>query len=116
MISPYVARVSSRLRNTLDAHGVATVAFDSFDEPEERKVARIDPVSLAEAAIEIGNQSQSDAVFMSCTNLRTLDIIDEIEAKIGKPVLSSNQVLAWHLAKLSGLAGPATAPGRLWQT
>ena len=37
-------------------------------------------------------------IFISCTNLNTLPIIKEIENEIGKPVLSSNQVLAWHMS------------------
>jgi maleate isomerase len=43
----------------------------------------------------------------------TLDLIEEIETETGLPVMSSNTVLAWHLARLAGLA-PA-GPGRLAQ-
>ncbi|MEC9343760.1 MAG: Asp/Glu racemase, partial [Pseudomonadota bacterium] len=38
-----------------------------------------------------------------CTNLRTLDVIAPIEAQCGKPVLSSNQVLSWHMALQAGI-------------
>ena len=55
-----------------------------------------------------------DALFISCTNLRTLDVIEEIEQKTGMPVLSSNLVLAWHLLDLVGLKPSADAPGRIW--
>ena len=62
-------------------------------------------------AVETG----CDAVFLSCTNLRTLNVIPEIEARIGKPVLSSNQVLAWHLLRLAGCHAVDDAPGVLWR-
>ncbi|MDB4085456.1 Asp/Glu racemase, partial [Amylibacter sp.] len=50
--------------------------------------------------VELGEQDV-DAIFLSCTNLNTLSVIKSIEEKIGKPVLSSNQVLAWHMSQLS---------------
>lgn len=114
LISPYIASVSDRLRDVLAEACIDVAAFASFNEAVERKVARITPASIADAAIAMGQKSDCDAVFLSCTNLRTLDVIDEIEQKIGKPVLSSNQVLAWHLGQLAGLEKPFFAPGRLF--
>ncbi len=113
LVSPYVDSVSDRLRAVLGAAGIATPCTVSFDEPREENVARMAPESVAPAAIELGCHAECDAVFLSCTNLRTLDIIEAIEGEIGKPVLSSNLVLAWHLCRLCGLAMPTRAPGRL---
>lgn len=104
-LSPYVEEVSATLRIVLAGGGLETAVFGSFNEAEEAKVARIGPQSLIDAAVRLGTAADADVVFLSCTNLRTLDVIDEIEARTGKPVLSSNQVLAWHMARLSG-AGP----------
>ena len=43
--------------------------------------------------------SKSDALFVSCTALPVLSIIDEIEKKLGKVILSSNQTLIWDTLK-----------------
>lgn len=52
---------------------------------------------------------------ISCTNLRCLRIIPEVEAQIGKPVLSSNLALAWHMLRLAGgIADPMPEFGRLF--
>ena len=99
LISPYVAEVSDKLCAVLRVAGIEVTAFASFDEPQERNVVRISPASLHAAAV--GLEGDFEAVFLSCTNLRTLDVLDVISAEIGKPVLSSNQVLAWHLMALS---------------
>ena len=56
----------------------------------------------AAAAIEMGQRTDCDAVFLSCTNLRTLRVLHSVEAQIKKPVLSSNQVLAWQMAGQAG--------------
>ena len=55
-----------------------------------------------------------DAVFVSCTSLRALPVIKDAEAAIGKPVLASNQVLAWHLMRLAGIADTPHAWGELF--
>ncbi len=104
MVSPYIASVSDPLRKALRAGGITVSASVSFDEIEEARVARINPASIRDAALAVGH-GDVDAVFLSCTNLRTLDILDGLEARLGKPVISSNQALAWHMAQLAGL-GP----------
>ena len=102
-LSPYIETVSQTLRNALNTRGVMTPVFGSFDEGEETKVAKISQHSLFDAAMALGASDEVEAVFMSCTNLRTLDVIPRIEAALGKPVFSSNQVLAWHMAHLAGI-------------
>ncbi|MFT4792887.1 MAG: maleate isomerase [Paracoccaceae bacterium] len=111
LISPYIEDVSAALRAALTARGFAIARFGSFEEQQEARVARIDPASIRDAAIAVGRHNDVDAVFLSCTNLRTLDVIDAVEAAIGKPVVSSNLALAWHMGRLADV--PATGPGRL---
>jgi maleate isomerase len=110
LLSPYVAQVSAKLRDALARDGIETPVFGSFDEAEEAKVVRIDAASIVEAAVDLASQGGAEAIFLSCTNLRTLNVIDEIEGKTGLPCLSSNQVLAWHMAQAAGI------PGRLGQS
>ena len=101
-LSPYVEDVSAHLVNVLEANGVACPVFGSFDEACETVVAHISSQSTYDAAVTLAAKGGIDALFLSCTNLRTLDIIEKLEAETGLPVLSSNQVLAWHMAQLSG--------------
>lgn len=100
-LSPYVEDVSAHLVNVLEANGVACPVFGSFDEACETVVAHISLQSTYDAAVTLAAKGGIDALFLSCTNLRTLDIIEKLEAETGLPVLSSNQVLAWHMAQLS---------------
>ncbi len=53
-------------------------------------------------------------MFLSCTNLRTVGMLDALEARLGKPAISSNQALAWHMASLAGVK-PGRPVGRLMQ-
>lgn len=100
-LSPYVESVSARLRGVLADGGVATPVFGSFNEAEEAKVARIDEKSLFDAAVELASAREAEAVFLSCTNLKTLDVLPRIEKATGKPAFSSNSVLIEHLRVLA---------------
>ena len=102
MLTPYIEAVTAPMRAALQARGFEVTSSVSFEEVEDARVARIDPASTREAALVAG-QGEAEAVFISCTNLRTLDVIDDIEATLGKPVISSNQALAWHMAGLAGI-------------
>lgn len=113
LLSPYMATVSERLREVLATEGIATPIFGSFEVAEEARVARIDGASIRVASEALLAEGGAEALFLSCTNLRALDVIPELEARLGLPVLSSNLVLAWHLMMLAGVPAPADAPGRL---
>lgn len=114
LVSPYIDTVSGPMRETFEAAGYRVPAMVSFGEEVEANVARIDPASIHAAAMEVGSDPKTDAVFLSCTNLRTLDIIEDLEARLGKPVISSNQALAWHMAQLGDAPLAEDAPGQLF--
>jgi maleate isomerase len=102
LLSPYIEEVSRPLRRAFANEGISTDLFASFGESEEAKVVRISTRSLIEAASSLGSDSSVEGVFISCTNLRTYAAIPQIQDIIGKPVLSSNQSLAWHMRRLCG--------------
>lgn len=113
-LSPYVEAVSSVLCDLLRTSGLEIPTFGSFNVAEEAKVVRIAPQSVIDAATSLADQADIDAIFLSCTNLRSLDVIEPIEERIGIPVLSSNQVLAWHMGRLAGIADMPTGLGKLF--
>jgi maleate isomerase len=99
LLSPYVPEVNVPLRKAFADAGISTEVFGTFAEPVEAKVARISEQSILEAATKLGADSSVDAVFISCTNLRTCSILDQIQSAIGKPVFSSNQSLFWQMRR-----------------
>ena len=115
VVSPYVASVADRIKEAFEQNGLRVPATLSFGEEVEERVARIDPASIHAAALETASRAPCDAVFLSCTNLRTFSIIDDLEDRLGLPVLSSNQVLAWHMSRSAGGAPLHDAPGRLFR-
>ena len=90
--------------------------FGSFEQVEDAVVARIAPRSIYDAICQVGKAENVEAVFASCTSLQSFDIIEDAEAAIGKPVITSNQALAWHMAKLAGISDKIKGPGGLFKT
>ncbi len=101
LISPYITEVNVPLRAAFAEAGLSTDVFGTFGEAEEAKVARIDAASLITSALKLGADKAVEGVFLSCTNLRTFGVIPHLSAQLGKPVLSSNQALAWHMQQLN---------------
>ncbi len=101
LLTPYEPHVSEAMAENLTADGFEITSFGSFYEKEEAKVTRISTASVLAAIETIGSGNQSDAVFASCTNLRTAHLLEEAAQRIGKPVISSNSALAWHIKQLS---------------
>jgi len=114
-VTPYVAEVSAAMRRNLEDAGLEVAAFGSFEESEEAVVARIAPASVLDAIVQVGAAADCEAVFASCTNLRATGVIPEAEARLGKPVITSNQALAWHMLRLADVPDGQLAAGALFR-
>jgi maleate isomerase len=58
-------------------------------------------------------RDEADAYFISCTAVRSLEVIADLERDIGKPVVTSNQVAAWHALRTMGVKDSIAGCGRL---
>ncbi|TQV69555.1 Asp/Glu racemase [Aliiroseovarius halocynthiae] len=107
-ITPYIPDVSQRMRDKLEEAGFHISAGGSFEESDDRVVARISEQAIQNAARHVANAAPKatpcDALVISCTNLRCLNIIPQLEAELGIPVLSSNTALVWHMLRLAGVS------------
>ncbi|MEM8797476.1 MAG: Asp/Glu racemase [Pseudomonadota bacterium] len=104
LLTPYVPEVTDALREALNDAGFEVVATGSFSEKREEAVTRIPPQTTLSAIEDLAGTCDCDAVFASCTNLRTVPILAEAERRTGKPVISSNSALSWHIMRLAGLS------------
>ena len=115
LVTPYEPSVTIEMQRNLSDAGFETGAVASFNQSDDFTVARISSDSILDAILSVGRRESCEAVFVSCTNLRVLPVIAEAEARLGKPVISSNQALAWHLMRLAGLGDQLDHAGRLFQ-
>ncbi|HZS82550.1 MAG TPA: aspartate/glutamate racemase family protein [Stellaceae bacterium] len=113
LLTPYVDRINRMMRDYIEARGIAVPVMGSFNHDNDNEVARIAAPSLEAAILELGAEPSVDAVFVSCTSLRVAALIEHLEARLGKPVTSSNHAMAWHALRLAGYRDPVPGFGRL---
>jgi maleate isomerase len=58
--------------------------------------------------------AEADAVFISGNGLRAVGVIQALEEDLRVPVLTTNQILLWHLLRLAGTQAPVVGYGRLF--
>ena len=114
LLTPYVRSVNDGIAAWLADHGIEVEIAGSFSEPSDLAVARIDAGSVEQAALRLLRESDAQALFVSCTSIRTLEVVARIEAESGRLVTSSNHALAWHTLRLAGLDTAGHGPGRLF--
>ena len=80
-----------------------------------RSGAGVRPTTFDEiiALVRRVDRPDAQAAFVSCTDLRALEVVDLLEAEIGKPVLTSNQVTLWGILAALGERAPVHGFGRL---
>jgi len=115
LLTPYTPEVTQALADNLQGFGIHIVTTGYFNLEDDFTVGRVTSVSILESVLELGQNPDCDGVFVSCTSLRVAGVIAQAESMLGKPVISSNQALAWHLLSLAGVAQPATHFGGLFQ-
>ena len=115
-LTPYDPGITTTMRDNLLVSGFEIPVTGSFFESDDFVVGRIDPESILEAIEKIGARDDCDGVFVSCTNLRVASIIETAEARLGKPVTSSNHALAWHMLRLSGILDSIPNQGTLFMS
>lgn len=106
VVTPYLEAVNERLRAYLQQSGIAVTRLASFKAATTEALAAITPLQIKVLARDT-MCADSEAMFIACSQLPTLEILDELEDEFGKPVWSSIKATAWHAQRL--LAGKLIA-------
>jgi len=109
--TPYLSWVYEAERAFFQHAGFEVLAINGL---ERRGGTDINSITGDEirALVEDIDRPDADAIFVSCTDLPVLDLIDELERTYRKPVLSSNQATFWAAAKADGVS-PISGYGTL---
>lgn len=115
LLTPYIQEINDMLRSYIEARGIEVPVMGSFNEGNDDKAARITLDAVEDAAVKLGSYDQVDGVFVSCTSIRLAERVEAIEAKLGKPVTSSNHAMAWHALRQAGIDDKLEGRGRLFK-
>ncbi len=112
--TPYVGAVNAIELDYMTERGYDVISLTGLDIVNDSDMVRVTPAFITEFAISL-DHPDADAIFISCGALRTLDVIEDIENAVGKPVIASNQAMLWHCLRLAGITDRFAGLGRLFK-
>ena len=115
IFTPYSKVLNDDVLNYFKNENFIVTSNSYFDISNDLDIGKVDPNYLYEVLCKM-DLSDADALFVSCTALPALSLIDKLEKKLNKTVLSSNQVLIWDTLQSIGKTQPIEGFGKLFNT
>jgi maleate isomerase len=112
--TPYLDEVNRIESDYLIERGFDVLDITGLNLTDDADMARVSPAYIRDFALEL-DRSDAQAIFVSCGALRSVDVIDEIEQRSGKPVVVSNQAMLWNCLRMAGINDPLPRLGYLCQ-
>jgi maleate isomerase len=100
VVTPYDASTTTRLIEFLDKAGFGTTSCAFLGLKGD--IFRVSPGTVYRL-VRAADCEDAEAIFISCTNLWTREVISALEHELGKAVLSANQVTVWAALKAVGI-------------
>ena len=111
-MTPYDQATNDREVHFLEHHGVTVLAEKGLGIDGGVEMAAIEPEAWFRETVALRDPA-ADAYFISCTTIRSADVIEQLEDALGKPVLTSNQAMLWQALRDAGIDDRISGFGRL---
>ena len=115
VLTPYTQDVTDSLATYFSQRSASVVNATCFGLTDDREMARISRESIIEGAVATCAE-EADALFVSCTAVRAASCVEELEDRLGKPVVTSNQAMVWRCARHLGITSTPPGGGKLFKT
>tara|TARA_B100000949_G_C14193241_1_gene412683 strand:+ start:36 stop:782 length:747 start_codon:yes stop_codon:yes gene_type:complete len=113
VFTPYIKDLNNNVVEFFRKENFEVTSNSYFDISNDLDIGKVDQNYLFEVLSNM-DLKDSEALFVSCTALPTLSIIDKLEKKINKIVLSSNQALIWDTLEIIGKNNSVKGYGKLF--
>ena len=113
IFTPYSKKLNDEVVDYFKKQNFVVTSNSYFDILNDSDIAKIDQDYLYEILSKM-NLGDAEALFVSCTNLPALSILDKLEKKLNKVVLSSNQALIWDTLQIVGKNNSIKGFGKLF--
>ena len=110
--SPYLEEVNIQEKAFLEGNGIKVLNIKGRYCVDDHEIAAVTSKEFIDLHLEMDSK-EPDCAFITCTNSTSIEAIPYLEDKLGKPVLSSNQVTLWAALKKIGYKKPLKGWGIL---
>ncbi len=112
LVTPYPDPINELMKAYLSSQRCHVVNLKSLRLSSSQEIRRVNPKTIYELGVS-ANTDKAEGLLISCTDFQAIPIIEALEEKMKKPVISSNQATLWKLMSLSGVHIPIKGYGRL---
>lgn len=116
LATPYPPEVNDHEKSYMAARGVEVVAMAGMTFPnakvEGRSFAEVSPEEIFAHACAV-DRPAAEAIFLSCANFGSAGVIQRLEDKLRKPVISTNSATCWASLRAAGINDHVEGFGRL---
>jgi len=113
VFTPYIKDLNNDVIDFFKKENFTITSNSYFDIKNDLDIGKVDPEYLFEVLSQM-DLKEADALFISCTALPAMSIIDKLEKKLNKFVLSSNQALIWDTIRSIGYNSSINGYGKLF--
>lgn len=110
--TPYAEWQSQKIKTFLEQHGFTVINLEGLGITKRGATGDLEPSTSYRKGKAVYRQ-EADGVFISCSNWRTIEIINALERDIGKPVVSASIATFWHMFRRAGIKEPIKGFGTL---
>ena len=114
LFTPYSKKLNDEVIEYIEGEGFNVTSNSYFGIESDADIGKVDQNYLYDVLSKV-DVDGADALFISCTALPALSIIEKLEKKLNKIVLSSNQALIWDTLQEIGNKEPVEGLGKLFQ-
>ena len=111
--TPYLDEINTKEAEFLYNKGFSILNIQGLNLTKGIEFGTVTPDYWIKFAQEINDES-ADAIFLSCGGIRSTEVIDQIEQKVGKPVITSNQAQMWSCLRRAGVEDKILRFGELF--
>ena len=114
VLTPYPKDVNETVFNYLNENNLTIDSFSSFNLEYDSEIAQVSLESLQKQIAKI-DLSNVDGLFVSCTALKIVDVLDKIEKLQSTTIISSNQAIIWDCLRSVGIDTKIKGYGKLFE-
>ncbi|MEM2793988.1 MAG: aspartate/glutamate racemase family protein, partial [Candidatus Methanomethylicia archaeon] len=110
--TPYIDSLNVKEKEFLEGRGFKVINIKGLNIRRNTEIGRQNPITAYKLVREIFTQ-EAEGIFVSCTNFRTIEVIELVEKDFGRPVVTSNQATMWATLRKLGIHESITGYGKL---
>jgi maleate isomerase len=114
VVTPYIDDLNQREKVFIEKSGFQVTAIKGLGVLDANEMQNVRHEQMYRLAKEVFTED-ADALFISCTGIAVIDIIEPLEKDLNRPVVTSNQATMWRALRKIGIRETVNRLGKLFQ-